>query len=130
MQAPPQFSTPSQGFLGGIGLAISTTLLLYSTGRTLGVSGIIHRSIRSSSPLSSSARQGDITALLGLLLGGICIGALEEKYARPGARGRVTEGGTDSFAGSSTFSRLATVALAGLLSGIGTKVERRLNERH
>jgi hypothetical protein len=126
MQAPLQFSTPSQGFLGGIGLAISATLLLYSTGRTLGVSGMIHRSIRSSSPLSSSARQGDIVAILGFLLGGICVGALEEKYAGPGARHRVTRGGTDSSAGTSVFSHLATVAVAGLLCGIGTKVERRL----
>jgi hypothetical protein len=124
MQAPQQFSTPSQGFLGGIGLAISATLLLYSTGRAFGVSGLVHRSVRSSAPLSSSTRQADIVAVLGLLLGGICVGALEEKYAKPGGR---PESGTDSFGGSSTFSRLATVSLAGLLCGIGTKVWLYLN---
>jgi uncharacterized protein len=118
-QAPHQFSTPSQGFLGGIGLAISATLLLYSTGRILGVSGLVHRSVRCSAPLSSNVRQADIAAVLGILLGGIWVGALEDKYTRPEGR---PESGTDSFAGSSISSRLATVALAGLLSGIGTKV--------
>jgi hypothetical protein len=118
----PQFSTPAQGFLGGIGIAISTTLLLYSTGRTLGVSGLIHRSVRSSSPLSSYAGQGDLLAVLGLLVGGLCVGALEERYSTPGGRRQVTGDGTDSSGGTSVFSDLATFALAGLLSGIGTKV--------
>jgi len=114
----PQFSTPTQGLLGGIGIAISATLLLYSTGRALGVSGFIHRSVRSS-PLSAIARQGDIVSVLGLLAGGVCVGALETSHDGPGG-GRY---GTAAIGtgGGSPFSQLAPFALAGLLSGFGTK---------
>lgn len=109
------FITPTQGFLGGIGLAMACSLLLYSTGRVFGISGFVHGSLRSSSATSSTNRRGNILGAIGLLLGGICVGALESTYAqsRP-----------DSPIRSPTLSELAIVALAGLLSGTGSKVSR------
>lgn len=75
-----QFFTPAWGFFG---VAISTTILLYSTGRTLGVSGFIHRLVRLSPPLSPYARRGDLLVVLGLLVGGMCVGPLEESILGP-----------------------------------------------
>lgn len=121
--------TPTQGFLGGIGLSLAANLLLFFTGRVFGISGFIHRSFRPSSTSSTTGRRGDILGVTGLVLGGLCVGILESLHPEK-AGGVEAEGGTDSILPDSAFSGLATFALAGLLSGIGSKLQNGCTSGH
>ena len=118
------FITPTQGFLGGIGLALASSLLLFSTGKVLGISGFLHRSLRPPPTSSLNSRRGDIVSVVGLLLGGLCIGALQFKHPEADGHKADPQGGTW------TYNELATVALAGFLSGIGSKLQNGCTSGH
>lgn len=82
--------------LGGVGLALSAHSLLALNGSVFGISGFLHRAARGS-------REAAV-GVLALVLGGFAIGKLD--------------GPGPSFVNGS----LRTIALSGLLVGIGTKV--------
>jgi hypothetical protein len=100
-------ASPLQGLLGGVSIAFSVSLLLLVNGSTFGVSGFLHRSVR------KDGSWEDRLAVLGLLLGGICVGVAEKTY------GGATDQSTTIMLGQGTLLR---AALAGFLAGIGSRV--------
>ena len=121
------FITPTQGFVGGIGIALACSLLLFSTGKILGISGILHRSLRPSPTSSLNSRRGDIVSVVGLLLGGLCIGALQLRYPEIGG---YYGDKAEPLGGTWTYKELATVALAGFSIGIGSKLQNGCTSGH
>lgn len=117
MLFPVTFATPVQGFLGGVGIALSSSLLLFTNGRVFGISGFLHRSCNPRVSLfkgwkSTSEKLGDAIAVTGLVIGGIVIGALESKYA-PNIPSPF-----EPLVGSEYFK----VVAGGFLIGLGSKV--------
>ncbi|KAG8788559.1 hypothetical protein FRB91_008315 [Serendipita sp. 411] len=113
---PSTTAHPLAGLVGGAGIALSSSLLLYASGRVFGVSGFLHRTVSpqslNSSPTTTKVlaqsrnRLGDAFALLGLGIGGWFIGRSSSGSATLALSGHTLVG---------------TVA-AGLLSGIGSKL--------
>jgi hypothetical protein len=88
--------TPLQSFLGGVGLALPAQALLSFNHKTFGISGFIHGAAR--------GNLEDVMSVLGLVLGGFVVGAIE---------------GTKPTLGDAATLPLA---LSGLLVGVGAKV--------
>lgn len=106
--------TPVQGFLGGLGLALSSSLLLFGTGHVFGVSGFIHGSFDPRGPRLhgwTSAKTVDVVAFTGLVLGGALIGSLEAQHSEI-LPPFVPITGRD----------FLKVGIAGFLTGIGSRV--------
>lgn len=88
--------TPVQSFLGGVGLAPPVYLLMRLNGAAFGVSGFLHRAVRGNTEA--------LSAVLGLVAGGVVIGLLESGKPPP------------------TMVDLPRTLISGLLVGLGTKV--------
>src|ERR1700733_9574146 len=89
-------STPTQSFLGGIGLSLPVHALLILNGSVFGISGFVHNAILGDLEAASS--------VAGLVLGGVAVGALE---------------------GPATMAPLISskfLILSGILVGAGSKV--------
>jgi len=111
-------ATPLQGLLGGVGLALSASLLLFASGHSLGVSGFIHRAFEMRGGWTgTSGRLDEILGVTGLVLGGVAVGALERRYTPdiPPARSML---GLD----------IVKVAAGGLLVGLGSRVSNRISQ--
>ena len=91
--------TPVGSTLGGLVLGVAISLLILFDGRIAGISGIVRRSF--------GARGADLSWRL-YFLGGLVVGGLLWRLVSPGVFG----------AGSSTG--LVTMAIGGLLVGVGT----------
>jgi len=88
--------TPLQSFLGGIGLALPVHILLYHNNSTFGISGFINGAAR--------GNLEDILSVLGLISGGILVGAIEGQ--KP----------------TLSVAPPLPLMLSGLLIGVGSKV--------
>lgn len=109
--------TPLTSLLGGLMLSASTSSLLASQGRVLGISGIAHSVVAAtlsttpSTPKQKSSRW-KVATFLGLLAGGAVL--------------RLWEGRLSALVGASVFDGavevgMRRVLLAGLAVGLGTK---------
>lgn len=99
--------TPMQALLGGASISISVSLLLLANGSTFGISGFLHRSLRKHASLE------DRLAVLGLLIGGICIGFVEEYY------NNVSDPSAAMLLAGGSWGR---AAITGFLVGTGSRV--------
>jgi hypothetical protein len=113
-------ATPLQGLLGGVGLALSASLLLFASGRSFGVSGFIHRAFDMRGGWTdTSGRLGDILGVTGLVLGGVTVGALERKYTPDMPP-----------SGSMIGLDILKVAAGGFLVGLGSRVSNFISQFH
>lgn len=97
-------STPLQSFLGGIGLALPVHTLLMLNGSVFGIAGFLHRAVKGG--------MEDAASVLGLLLGGIVVGAIE------GPGPQMSEASS------------STMIASGVLVGLGTKLSNGCTSGH
>jgi hypothetical protein len=110
-------ATPLQGLLGGVGLALSASLLLFASGRSFGISGFIHRAFDMRGVWTdTSGRLDNILGVTGLVLGGVAVGALERRYT-PDMPPSPSMLGLD----------IVKVAAGGFLVGLGSRVSDRIS---
>ncbi|CAG7854604.1 SubName: Full=Uncharacterized protein {ECO:0000313/EMBL:CCA68659.1} [Serendipita indica DSM 11827] len=114
---------PLAGFLGGLGIATSASLLLLVNGRVLGVSGFLHRSARhfvsqcwQGGPLN--AWNADALALIGMVIAGFAIAALDDPQRL-----------LLEFAYPSPLMVLRSI-IAGFLVGIGSRLQNGCTSGH
>lgn len=94
-------ATPLAGLAGGVLIGLAAALMLLGSGRIAGVSGITARAVGLSD--EGISRAGAWAFVVGLPLGAIIVAALS--------------GGIDA-----SFADPVTLAVAGLLVGIGTRL--------
>lgn len=114
---------PLAGFLGGLGIATSASLLLLVNGRVLGISGFLHRSARhfvsqcwQGGPLN--AWNADALALIGMVIAGFAIAALDDPQRL-----------LLEFAYPSPLMVLRSI-IAGFLVGIGSRLQNGCTSGH
>ncbi|KAF9469165.1 hypothetical protein BDZ94DRAFT_1207145 [Collybia nuda] len=96
--------TPLQSFLGGLGLALPVHALMLLNGNVFGISGFLHRAVRGGKEA--------IVAVVGLVLGGVFVGFLEDNGPNPLTLG------------------LSRVLLSGFLVGLGSKLSNGCTSGH
>lgn len=92
--------TPLSALLGGLLIGLATSLMLLFAGKIAGISGIVGGFLR---------QDREDSAWRGYFLGGLLLGGMALRLARPQAFG-------------STSASLAAVVIAGLLVGYGTRL--------
>ncbi|KIK57695.1 hypothetical protein GYMLUDRAFT_172392 [Collybiopsis luxurians FD-317 M1] len=96
--------TPLTSFLGGIGLTLPVHSLALLNGNVFGISGFVHRAVK--------GNREAIVATLGLIFGGLVVGAIE---------------GDGPAYGSLS---LPTLLISGFLVGLGTKMSNGCTSGH
>lgn len=115
--------TPVRGLLGGLGLAISSAILLYANGETFGISGFIHRTFQLSVNDSYLYRLRNILSFMGLVLGGFLVGVFEQTLG-------INQPPSMSFPEGASTLALVKVGVAGFLTGLGSRLQNGCTSGH